>query len=107
MPIYSIIMFAASMLFLVIGILVLRNNTNMIHDYHQTKIKESEIKQYNKSFAKGLFCIVFTLFLSGLIFLFNQSKTSLIISVIILFIGLIISFIVIGRIQKKYNGGVF
>lgn len=105
---YSILMFALAALFLTIGILIYRGYTNLIHDYHQTRIKASDKKAYGKSFAKAMFFIVLTLIISGIAALFGETNSGFMTAaIVILFVGLIISFIVIGKVQKKYNGGIF
>ena len=44
---YSILMFAIAVLFLVFGIAIYKENTKLIHDYHQIHIKESERQEYS------------------------------------------------------------
>ena len=104
---YSIIMFAVAVVFLVFGIMIYKGNTQLIHVYHQSRIKETDKKAYGKAFSKGIFAIVLTLFLSGLIALLGRSSTVVVVSVAILLIGLIFSFVILIKIQKKFNGGVF
>lgn len=101
---YCMIMFVTAVLFLALGIAVYRGNTKLIHDYHQTNIRESERQVYGKAFAKGLFAVCATLFISGVTALFGGAVT---VSVIVLFAGLVISAMMLVRTQKKYNGGVF
>ena len=40
MLLYSILMFAVSALLIVFSILIYRGKTNLIHSYHQTKVKD-------------------------------------------------------------------
>ena len=42
-----------------------------------------------------------------LIWLLGDSKQIALISIAVIFIGIIISFLVIYKVQKKYNGGIF
>lgn len=102
---YSIIMFAVAILFLGLAAAIYRGNTNLIHDYHQTKIKESDKKAYGKAFSKGMLAIAVSLILSGAIALLGETTSLALISVGVLLVGLIISFIVIAKVQKKFNGG--
>lgn len=104
---YSVLLFAAAAVFLVLGILIYRGNTSLIHDYHQTNIQESEKKEYGKAFAKVMFGIALTLISSGVIALFGESKPIVIASIVVLFVGMIVSFFLLGKLQKKYNGGIF
>lgn len=52
MIIYSVLMFAAGALFFGLAAAIYRGNTHLIHDYHQTHIKETDKKDYGKSFSK-------------------------------------------------------
>ena len=104
---YSIIMFLTAILFLAIGIAIYRGNTKLIHDYHQTNIKESERQEYGRAFAKGMFAICTTLLISGIIALFGKEGLGVVASLIVLAAGLIVSMIVLVKVQKKYNGGLF
>lgn len=102
---YSIIMFAIAVLFLIFGIAIYRGNTRLIHDYHQTHVKESERREYGRAFAKGMFAICATLCISGIIALFGKNNAIIAACLIVLFAGLIISFVILAKVQKKYNGG--
>ena len=100
---YSVILFGIAILILALGISVYRGNTKLIHDYHQTNIKESQRQEYGRAFAKGMFAICATLFISGMIALFGVIAVSL----IVLGAGLAVSVVVLVKVQKKYNGGLF
>lgn len=103
MTVYSIIMFIIAALFLALGIAVYRGNTKLIHDYHQTNVKETDRRAYGKAFAAGMFAICATLLLSGMMALIGQK----IVSLTVLFLGLIVSIVILAKVQKKYNGGIF
>ena len=100
---YSIILFVVAVPFLALGIAVYKGNTELIHDYHQKNVKESQRAEYGRAFSKGLFVICATLLISGVAALFGKEGASL----IVLFAGLIVSFAVLVRVQKRYNGGLF
>ena len=104
---YSIIMFAAAVLFLAFGIAVYKGNTKLIHDYHQANIKESERREYGRAFSKGMFAICATLLISGIIALFGEGGLILTVSLLVLAAGLTVSVIILVKVQKKYNGGLF
>ena len=97
----------AAILFLALGIAVYKGNTKLIHDYHRTNIKESEQQEYGKAFAKGMFAICATLLISSIIALFGDGAFILVTSLFVLAVGLIVSFIILAKVQKKYNGGLF
>ena len=102
---YSIFMFAIAVLFLMFGLAIYKGNTKLIHDYHQTHVKESERQEYGRAFAKGMFAICATLTISGIVALFGEEGALVAASLIVLFAGLIVSFIILAKVQRKYNGG--
>jgi len=107
MLVYFILTSVIGVLFLYLAIQVQNGKTSLIKDYHQAKVKEEEKAAYGKAFSKGLFGIAASLFLSGIISLLVDIKQSILLSVVVLFAGMIISLIIIMRVQKKYNGGLF
>lgn len=48
-----------------------------------------------------------SMIVSGLVALFGKSKSFMIASLVVLFLGFAISIAVLLRVQKKYNGGAF
>ena len=107
MLIYTIITLAISIPFVWLGIRINCGDLNLIHDYHQKKVKEEEIAAYGKAFSKGMFGMAASMIVSGLVTLFGGSKSFMIASLVVLFLGFAISIAVLLRVQKKYNGGVF
>ncbi|KAE9630678.1 MAG: hypothetical protein PWP07_1418 [Epulopiscium sp.] len=107
MMVYSIIMMIAAVLLLICGIAIQKGNTDLIHDYHRSKVKESDRLEYGKAFAKGIYLLAFTLLLSGSVTLIGEDTAIVVISVAVLLIGMLISFMVLGKVQKKFNGGWF
>ena len=105
MVLYSVIMFLAALPMMKISIAIYQGNTNLIHDYHQTKVTDQAA--YGKAFGKAMFVVSTALLLSGIIGLFGDSEAIAMISVAVLFIGLFIGITWIVIVQKKYNKGVF
>ena len=99
---YSIIMFLVAVLFTVLGIAIYKGKTDLIHDYHQTKVTNKSA--YGKAFGKAMLVIATVMLLSGIIGLF---KNLLVLAVAILIIGLVVGIGCIVAVQKKYNKGVF
>ena len=99
---YSIIMFLVAALFTVFGISIYKGKTDLIHDYHQTKVTDKSA--YEKAFGKAMLVIATVVLLSGIIGLFEKL---LILAVAILIIGLVIGIGCIVAVQRKYNKGVF
>ena len=100
---YSIILFAVAALMFILGAAIYRGNTKLIHDYHQTNVKESERKAYGRALAIGVFATGATLLVSGMTALLDRVSVSL----MALVLGLIASIVILGKVQKRYNGGVF
>ncbi|MBQ4369908.1 MAG: DUF3784 domain-containing protein [Oscillospiraceae bacterium] len=107
MLIYSVILFAVALLFLFIGISIYKGNARLIHDYHQTKVSENDKSEYCKGIGKGMFACAAAMFASGAAALLGSRGTVVAVSLCILFAGLIVSLIIIVKVQKKYNGGIF
>ena len=107
MLIYTIITLAFSIPFVWLGIRINRGELSLIHDYHQKKVKEEEKAAYGKAFSKGMFGMAASMIVSGLVAMFGESKSFMIASLVVLFLGFAISIAVLLRVQKKYNGGIF
>ena len=99
---YSIIMFLIAALFTGLGIAIYKGKTDLIHDYHQTKVTDKAA--YGKAFGKAMLVISTVLLFSGIIGLFENLT---ILAVAILMIGLVIGIGCIVAVQRKYNKGVF
>ena len=95
-------MFLVAVLFTVLGIAIYKGKTDLIHDYHQTKVTNKSA--YGKAFGKTMLVIATVMLLSGIIGLF---KNLLMLAVVILIIGLVVGIGCIVAVQKKYNKGVF
>lgn len=103
MVLYCVVMFAVSALFAVFSLLIYKGKTDLIHDYHQTKVTDKSA--YGKAFGKALSVMAGSMALSGVVALFGESAMWG--AVAVLLIGLAVGIIAIVRVQKKYNGGVF
>ena len=103
MILYSVIMFSVALLIGSIGIGIYRGKTDLIHDYHQTKVTDKTA--YGKAFGKAMFVMASALFLSGIIGLFGTSDSVAVIAVAVLIAGLFIGICSIIAVQKKYNKG--
>ena len=105
MILYSIIMFLAAVPMGAISIAIYRGKTDLIHDYHQTKVTDKEA--YGKAFGKAMMVISAALLLSGIVGLFGDAEAIAMAAVAVLFVGLIIGIACILAVQKKYNNGLF
>ena len=105
MLLYSIIMFVVGLLFVGLSIAIYKGKTNLIHDYHQTNVTDKAA--YGKAFGKAMLVIAIAMLFSGIVNLLDDSEITAIIAVAVLIIGLIIGFVCIAAVQKKYNNGIF
>ena len=97
MILYTIIMFAVAVLFFFLGRSIYRGNTDLIHDYHQTKVKDKA------AYGKAMFTMAAAMAASGLVAMFDDGF----LPVLVLFLGLAVGIIQIILAQKKFNNGVF
>ena len=102
MLVYSVIMFTVAVIFVGVGIAIYRGKTELIHDYHQTKVADKSA--YGKAFGKAIFVIAIALLISGIIGLLDNLA---VFAVMVLIIGLCVGVGCIVAVQKKYNKGVF
>ena len=105
MVLYSVIMFLTAVPMAGIGIAIYRGKTNLIHDYHQTKVTDKTA--YGKAFGKAMLVVSAAPFLSGVVSLLGDSETIAMIAVAVLLIGLLMGIVGIILVQKKYNHGIF
>ena len=99
---YSVIMFVVAVAFTGVSIAIYRGKTDLIHDYHQTKVTDKSA--YGKAFGKAMFVIAMALLLSGIIGLLENFA---VIAVTVLIMGLVIGVGCIVAVQRKYNKGIF
>lgn len=102
MLLYSMIMFVLAAVFMAVSIAIYMGKTDLIHDYHQTKVTDPAA--YGKAFGKALFVIAMAVLLSGILGLVENCA---LLAVAILLIGLCVGIGCIVAVQKKYNNGIF
>ena len=105
MILYAIIMFLSAVPMGAISIAIYRGKTNLIHDYHQTKVTDKAA--YGKAFGKAMLVISSSLLLSGIVSLLGKSRIFATASLVVLFVGLVVGIFGIVAVQKKYNKGIF
>jgi hypothetical protein len=105
MVLYSIILFLAAIPMIKISISIYKGKTDLIHDYHQTRVTDKAA--YGRAFGKAMFVVSASLLLSGIIGLFGFSDRVATLAVAVLFVGLLIGIALIVAVQIKYNKGVF
>lgn len=105
MLIYSVIMFLGAALFSALGVAVYKGRTDLIHDYHQSKVRDKTA--YGRAFGKALSLFALAMLLSGVVGLFGDTKGIGIAAVAVLLLGLCVGTGCIVAVQRKYNKGVF
>ena len=100
---YSIILFFVSLVFLILGIAICKGKTDLIHSYHQENVTDKEA--YGKAFGKTMFVFAGGMATGGAVALIG--KTYELAAIGILIAGLVAGFVCIGKVQKKYNGGLY
>lgn len=103
MLLYGMIMLVVGIPMLGISIGIYKGKTNLIHDYHQTKVKDKAA--YGKAFGKALAVMSLGLLLSGFVGLLGEETA--IAAIAVLVIGLGAGILCIAAVQKKYNDGIF
>ena len=103
MILLAVILFAAALLFGVMALRISRGKTELIHDYHRTRVTDKA--GYGKAFGRALWVMAIAMALAGGIALAGEKAVW--VAIAVLFLGLAVGIAAIFRVQKKYNGGVF
>lgn len=105
MLVYSVIMFLGAALFSALGIAVYKGKTDLIHQYHQTKVQDKTA--YGRAFGKALFIFALAMLFSGITGLFAGTNLIGGVAVAVLLTGICVGIICLVKVQNKYNSGVF
>lgn len=105
MIVYSVIMFVAAAVFAVFAILITKGNASLINCYRKERVKDKAT--YCKKFGQSLFIMAATMLISGVISLFNDAETVILIALGVLIVGVLIGMARMFHVQKKYGGGIF
>ena len=105
MLVYSIIMFLTAAVFAVLSIAIYKGKTDLIHDYHQTRVADKAA--YGKDFGKALSVISAALLLSGITSLCGNFERIAVSAVAVLIIGIGTGICCIAAVQQKHNKGFF
>ncbi|MEG2084767.1 MAG: DUF3784 domain-containing protein [Clostridia bacterium] len=99
-----IIMGLMALLFLTLGLLlIIGHNITLIHSYHWQNVKEENKKTYTTQMGIGLLIFSITQLIGSLINLFTKTNWGW----VSFGVGMLIGFIFLYCVQKKYNGGMF
>ena len=98
-------MFVVGTVFCALSVAIYRGKTELIHDYHRTRVTDKA--GYGRAFGKAMFTFTASFFISGIVGLFGDSDGFAAAAVAVLFIGIAVGTVCILIVQKKYNGGLF
>lgn len=101
MILFAVIMFATALLLVVLGVLIHGGRTNLIHSYHQSRVKDKAA--YGRAMGKMLCGMAVPVAVAGILSLVTTSGWP----VAVLIVGMVASFIQLLRVQRRYNGGLF
>ncbi len=105
MIVYSVIMFVAAAILAVFAILITKGNASLINCYREERVKDKAT--YCKKIGQSLFVMAATMLISGIISLFSDAETVILIALGVLIFGTIIGIVRLFQVQKKYGGGIF
>lgn len=105
MIIYSVIMFGCAALFAVFAILITKGNASLINCYREDRVKDKPT--YCKKIGQSLFIMAATMLISGIICLFSDAETVVLIALGVLIAGVLVGIVRLFHVQKKYGGGIF
>ncbi len=80
-----------------------KEKINLIHSYHYTRVANSDKSAYTEKMGKGIILIGIGCALTGLICFITNTFYGWFLFVLFFVWG----FVIIGKAQKKYNGGLF
>lgn len=99
-----IIMGLCGLLFIWLGYLIwIKQKINIIHDYHYTKVKESDKKAYTSIMGKAIIVIGIGMILSGILCMVIHSEKCM----IAFGISFVVGLFMMTYAQIKYNHGIF
>lgn len=100
---YSLLMFAASALFTALSIMIYRGRTDLIHSYHQSRVKDKA--GYGRAFGKALSVFALAPFISGVVGLFADPASSGAVfrAILVLMLGFVAGFFCLWVVQRKFN----
>ena len=105
MIVWYVIMFGGAALFAVFAMLITKGNASLINCYREERVKDKPT--YCKKIGQSLFIMAATLLISGIISLFSDAKTVILIALGVLIAGVLIGIVRLFHVQKKYGGGIF
>lgn len=105
MIIYSVILFAASALLAVLGLLIFKGNAKLINCYREEAVVDKAT--YCRKIAQSLWFLAAVMIISSGIGLLGEAEPVALWAVGVLVAGVTLGIIRLFRVQNQYGGGVF
>lgn len=105
MALFVVLMFLVALLFAVIAVLIYKGKTELIHDYHRTRVEDHAA--YGRAFGKAMGIIAAACGVSGMIGLLGEAPWVVITAVAVAVAGLVAGIVALVIVQKKHNDGIF
>lgn len=92
----------------VLGIINMTGNISSLHWYHRKNVTEENVKPFGRMVGLGTLIIgVAVALYGGVLALFAENETAVLISTALLLVGIAVGMIITFRAMFKYNGGIF
>lgn len=101
MFVFSIIVFVVATILLIFSLIISSGKINLINAFHLENVSDKQ--GYSDGIVLGLLMGSIVIYISGILALFSYSLAIEIISIVMLFIGIIGMFIVFIISSKKYK----
>ena len=95
---------------IVIGIMNIRGNVSMLHEYHTKNVKEEDKESFGRLVGTGMLIIGGSIIVYSILKTLTiqlEDKIYIIIGTIIMIVGVIIGIFISFYAMRKYNGGIF
>ncbi|MEG1609102.1 MAG: hypothetical protein RR348_04465 [Clostridia bacterium] len=99
-----IVMGILAILFLIVGLtLIIGHKITILHSYHWENVKEEDKKIYTTKMGIGFLIFFTTQLVGSLVNFFTKTEWGW----LSFGVGMLIGFVFLYYVQKKYNGGLF
>ena len=105
MWIYSVIMFIVAAVLIAVGAATYGGKTELIHSYHQKRVKDKVA--YGRAMGRAIMLMGVFFALSVVPLFVSRSRAADMWSVGLMTAGIVVSLALIIRAQIKYNKGIF
>ena len=101
----GVVLLAVGIMFSVFSVLIYNGKTELIHSYHQERVKDK--KGYGRAMGRAIGVMALSQTVSGVLAFFEGGILLPIVMLVLLIAGHLTGLVMIFIIQKKYNQGLF